>query len=241
MLDLTIEIRGEDLFCAEAGAAGETTRRGLTDDILKQMRGWAAAYDRAVRSHDAEPLVRIGRPIATLLNQGDSWLDRVLQGTGEIGIEIAVAGTPDERERLLLDVPWELLAPGGPFLAEDEGRLFRVVRRLGRRTAPQPPRFRDLALLFMAADVEGQGALNYEHEEAAILQATRHLDLSVEESGALDFLTVRLAQHSPFEALHLSCHGDLAKKDLGAVARGQPYLALESPEGLMDRPAWAGW
>ncbi|MFO1155982.1 MAG: hypothetical protein U1E43_04045 [Rhodospirillales bacterium] len=37
----------------------------------------------------------------------------------------------------------------------------------------------------MAAHVEGESVLNYEHEEQAILQATQRLDLNlmVEESG----------------------------------------------------------
>lgn len=76
----------------------------------------------------------------------------------------------------------------------------------------------------MAADVEGQGVLNYEHEKAAILQATQRLDLNlmVEESGALDFLGQMLANERP-EALHLSCHG--------TIAEGTPVVILESPAG----------
>src|SRR5438477_2568099 len=78
----------------------------------------------------------------------------------------------------------------------------------------------------MTAKVEGQGVLDYEQEEAGILQATigLPLDLSVEESGAIEFLGERIAQDGPFEALHLSCHGDFVK--------GHPVLALEKPEGV---------
>jgi hypothetical protein len=46
--------------------------------------------------------------MADFLNDGDRWLDRVVDGTGEIALEIGVSGTPKERERVLLDVPWEL-------------------------------------------------------------------------------------------------------------------------------------
>jgi len=46
--------------------------------------------------------------MADFPNDGDRWLDRVVDGTGEIALEIGVSGTPKERERVLLDVPWEL-------------------------------------------------------------------------------------------------------------------------------------
>jgi CHAT domain-containing protein len=77
----------------------------------------------------------------------------------------------------------------------------------------------------MAAEIEGQGILNYEQEEAAILRATKGLDLnlSVEESGTIEFVTQRIARDGPFEALHLSCHGEIEK--------GEPVLALENSEG----------
>jgi hypothetical protein len=181
-----------------------------------------------VRSRAAEPLVEIGRDIADFLNDGDRWLDRVLDDTGEIALEIGVSGTPEERGRILLDVPWELLAPKGTFLAVDNERLFRVARRLGRPQDPAGPAYRDLALLFMAAEVEGQSILNFEQEEAAILEATKSLalNLSVEESGGVEFLGERIAEDGPFQALHLSCHGD--------IVRGAPVLALEKPEGGLD-------
>jgi tetratricopeptide (TPR) repeat protein len=86
-----------------------------------------------------------------------------------------------------------------------------------------------LALLFMAAEVDGQGILSYEQEEAAILQATKGLalNLMVEESGAIEFLGQRIALDGPFEALHLSCHGNIVK--------GEPFICLETAEGSEDR------
>ncbi len=50
--------------------------------------------------------------------------------------------------------------------------------------------------------------------------------MSVEESGAIEFLTQRLSQDGPFETLHLSCHGNIEK--------GEPFICLESPEGAQD-------
>ena len=228
MLSARIELRGEELFCADTGEGGASSVKPLSPETLARLRGWAEDYDKAVRSGAPEPLVAIGRDIAAFLDEGDRWLDRILGGTGEIALEIAVPGRPEERERLLLEVPWELLAPNRIFLAADNERLFRVGRRLGRPGEPAAPTYRDLSLLFMAAEVEGQGILNYEQEEAAILQATRSLplNLSVEESGAVELLGERIAEHGPFEAVQLSCHGD--------IVRGEPVLALEKPEGGLD-------
>ena len=176
--------------------------------------------------------LEIGQNIADLLNTGDAWLDRSLRGTGDIAFEIVVSGTPCVRGRALLDVPWEILAPDGAFLAADPERLYRVDRRLSVAGTPRSPAHRDLALLFMAADVEGESQLNYEHEEQAILEATRRLDLNliVEESGCLEFLEPCLAQERP-EALHLSCHG--------TIHNGDPVLVLETPEGRLGRTTLA--
>ena len=84
-------------------------------------RSWAQRYDAAVRSHTLPPLVEIGRDIAAFLDEGDRWLDRVLAGTGEIGLEVAVPGSPEERERILLDVPWELLRIASATIATGFG------------------------------------------------------------------------------------------------------------------------
>jgi len=229
MLSARIELRGEELFCADTGDGGISTIRRLTPETLARLKGWAEHYDTAVKSGALPPLVDIGQDMAAFLDEGDRWLDQVLGGTiGEIALDIAVPGQPEERERILLDIPWELLTRNGQFLAKDDERLFRVTRRLGGSGTPATPEFRDLSLLFMAAEVEGQGVLNYEQEEAGILQATNGLplNLNVEESGAIEFLGQRIAQEGPFEALHLSCHGDIVK--------GHPVLALEKPEGGLD-------
>ncbi|MBV8401450.1 MAG: hypothetical protein JOZ17_22400, partial [Acetobacteraceae bacterium] len=173
MLRARVEIRGEDLFCSDTQSGGLSSRTALSEETLSALREWASRYDKAVRSGDPDPLAAIGNEIAALLNQGDRWLDRVLDGTGEIDFEIAVPARPDDRERVLLDVPWEVLATDSLFLAADEQRLFRVSRRLGNAAEPAAPAFRDVALLFMAAEVEGQSVLNHEHEESAILDATK--------------------------------------------------------------------
>ncbi|MGE0680185.1 MAG: CHAT domain-containing protein [Candidatus Binatia bacterium] len=141
---------------------------------------------------------------------------------------IAVDDPASEAAAALLDVPWELLAHESDFLAADPHQTFTISRSIGRRT-PTPPgaaAYRDLAVMFMAASPEGQQELNFEEEEAAILAATAALpvQLVVEESGCLDFLSDRLALEESFEAVHFSCHGDLNHEH-------GPVLALETPEG----------
>src|SRR5580692_4723416 len=103
MLSARIELRGEELFCADTGEGGISTVRQLTPETLARLRGWAERYDAAVRSGALPPLVDIGQDMAAFLDEGDRWLDRVLSGTiGEIALDIAVPGQPEERERLLL-------------------------------------------------------------------------------------------------------------------------------------------
>jgi hypothetical protein len=129
----------------------------------------------------------------------------------------------------LLEAPWELLARADGPLALDAVQLFTVVRRVGERREPLAARHADLQLMFMAAAPQGQQELDFEAEEAAILEATRRLPLRlvVEETGNRGFLGERLnSDEGPFEALHLSCHVD---------ARAGPVLLLESAEGEPDK------
>jgi hypothetical protein len=86
--------------------------------------------------------------------------------------------------------------------------------------------------MFMAAAPQGQVDLDFEREEATVLAAMRgdgRVHVIVEETGSLEFLRGRLAsEEGPFEAVHLSCHGDIDK------SRG-PVLLLETAEGGADR------
>ena len=126
-----------------------------------------------------------------------------------------------------------MTGPGGAHLGLDDSQPFVVCRRLGKAEEPVPPVHRDFALMFMAAEPEGTSELDYEVEESGILTATERLPvrLQVEESGALAFLGERLAADGPFEALHLSCHGQIGEQG--------PYLALETETGALH-PATAG-
>ncbi len=223
-----VSIVGSDILCGRGAVrGGEEARIALTGETLGRLTGWAERYGRIVRTGDPSPLLALGLEIFAWLDQG-GWASRWVREPGDRVLEVAVDDPGTEAAAALLDLPWETLAREGDLLAADPGQTFVVFRSIGRRAdaVPAQPEHRDLETLFMAAAPRGQRELDYEAEEAAILDATARLPmrLSVEESGCADFLKDRLAQDGPFEAVHLSCHGD--------ILRGTgPVLALETPEG----------
>ena len=176
---------------------------------------------------DAADLIGLGREMLQLLDES-GWASRWLRGAGDRELEVAVEETESHPTRALLDLPWEVLANREGFLANDHVQRFVVFRSIGRSEGQKPmaPRHRDLAVMFMAAAPRGQQELDFEAEEAGILEATARLpvQLVVEESGCPDFLKDRLSQEGPFEAVHVSCHGTI-EEGVG------PVLALETPEG----------
>lgn len=220
-------ILGTDLVCKLDQAPN--ARLPLTKQALGKLHGWSWQYGQAVEHDDPGTLVAVGREMFDWLNT-DGWATRWLRGTGVRVLDIAVDSDTAETSRSVLDLPWELLADRQGFLAADTTQPFVVVRSLGRAADDQPaqPAYRDLAVMFMAASPEGQQAIEFEAEEAAILAATERLAVQVvpEESGCPEFLKDQLAREGPFEAVHVSCHGGI----LGGV----PQLALETPEGELE-------
>jgi tetratricopeptide (TPR) repeat protein len=230
-----ISIIGSDIFCEEVGGvSGATVRIPLTGATITQWQQWTAEYRQAVRTNDLPAIFALGKRIFAWLDEAQ-WATAWAMGTGPRLVEIAVNEVESPAARALLDLPWEIMAQEQDFLAGDPAQPFVVYRSIGktRTGAPAQPAHRDLAALFMAASPTGQQELDYEAEEAAILQATEHLpmQLVVEESGCAAFCKERLAQDGPFEVVHLSCHGDLLRD-------GEPVLALETPEGelALTRP-----
>ncbi|MEM8625458.1 MAG: AAA family ATPase, partial [Pseudomonadota bacterium] len=239
-----VRFRVEGGGWVEAGVpvAPERDGSGAPWDVGAALRDWAERYGKAVEVSSEAALRVIG---AEMLD----WIDRGSALTGwlagqERALEIRVdPATSDPLKEALLAAPWELLCRNNLFLAE-ESTLFTVARRCSAGTTPAAPCYGDLALMFMAASVEGTSELDYEAEEAAILQATRAEDgrslahVQVEESGVLDFLRERMRLDGPFEALHVSCHGDIrAPEDGGDPV---PVLMLEGPAGGGDEvaPEW---
>jgi hypothetical protein len=196
------------------------------------LSDWAERYRQAVSASAEAEVFRIGEEMFGWLDQGGG-LTGWLEGADRVLEVRAGAGPAGGLAEALLAAPWEALVAGGRFLAS-EPRLFTVLRRCGGDGEPVKPAHADLALMFMAASPAGQHVLDYEREEAAILEATTATKdrpplahVEVEESGALEFLAERLRLDGPFEALHLSCHGDI-------VEREGPVLLLERAEGGAD-------
>ncbi|BBK40815.1 hypothetical protein STVA_08350 [Allostella vacuolata] len=236
-----IELIGFDIRCRAPGLAGAAETRFATagdHTVLPMLQGWSARYDGASARDDAGELLAIGQEMFAWLDEA-GWATAWASAPGDRELEIRVPGTDgDAAEAALLDAPWELLAKGDQRLAGDPLRLFVVARRIGPAGALVEAPFQDVRLMFMASAPEGLVELEFEAEEAAILEATsrggaRRVDVVVEETGALEFLAERLASdEGPFEALHLSCHGGIHPKH-------GPILYLETPEGNAD-PVTAG-
>jgi hypothetical protein len=228
-----IELAGERLDCSIEGREQEAKPRLLFEAVAKRLAAWARRYDAVAARDCDEELAAIGREMFACLDEV-GWASAWANGPGDRELEIRVRGRDDAREVALLDAPWELLAWENGPLALDELRLFSVTRRIGAPTPVWVPRHSDLQLMFMAAAPEGHSELDFEREEAAILEATQgdaQVRVVVEETGVLKFLKVRLASNEgPCEVVHLLCHGDI-------VEERRPVLMLETPEGDVDPAA----
>jgi tetratricopeptide (TPR) repeat protein len=217
---------GNDLFCRSQGKVPEL--RVPAKEAADQCCNWAARYDQAVKHGQAEVLYALGQEMFQILNR-NGWAEAWLKGTGPCILEIQAEDLTGEFVAPLLNAPWELLTNGAAYLVDNVLQPFSVFRRIGQPAAsPLPPAFANISLLFMAAAPEGQHELAFEAEEAGILEVTEGLPLllSVEESGSLVELKRRISKDGPFEALHLSCHGDIDKD-------GHAVLALENDVGEM--------
>lgn len=208
------------------------------DDVtaISTLNRWIAKYERAVQSNMEPVLLDIGAEMFEWIDQDgalSAW-----KGASERVLNIVAHG--DQEGGLadaLLAAPWELLSMGETFLAAEQ-EPFVVVRSCVPPSENLLPQHRDLALLFMAAAPEGNDLLDFEQEEASILAATTpkfggkpRADVQVEESGTLAFLAERLTFDGPFEALHISCHGNIVT---GEDLKPEPVLLLESAEGDID-------
>jgi CHAT domain len=223
-----IELVGSDIFCSVAG--GVESRFALAE-ALPRLRQWSRRYEAASARDREGDLAAIGQEMFGWLDEA-GWASGWTAGSGDRELEVRVDGAGGADEAALLGAPWELLAGRQGPLAADPLRLFVVARRVGRVEQAPEPQHSDLRLMFMASAPEGQVELDYEGEEAAILEATKddeRVHLIVEETGVLRFLRGRLATaEGSCEALHLSCHGDIDR------TRG-PVLMLETPEGGAER------
>ncbi|MCA9707373.1 MAG: CHAT domain-containing protein [Myxococcales bacterium] len=220
---------GGGVLRLEAGDGRHSRRRPFTAQDQQTLEGLAQQYAREVKLGRPQAMLDIGRGLARWLDGGDGWWTRVVAGaTTRVGLEVELAAEHDAASRSLLHAPWEVLAGDAGFWALDARVRLTPWRRVGAaregsREAPTDP----LTVLFMAASPDGVTELDYEQEEAAVLEATEGLplDLYVEESGTATELgrhLSRLAEQAPVQVVHLSCHG---------TTRPSPSLALEDEVG----------
>ncbi|WP_459867683.1 CHAT domain-containing protein, partial [Endothiovibrio diazotrophicus] len=228
-----IHFRNDELLftCPHTGI---DERRPLDEGDRDRLQGWIddyAAARAAPEEQQTSHLLTLGGALFRWLDGAEGWLRRAKAGVTPPWLVEFECAVRDEAAAPFRDAPWELLADGDGFLAADATLRYTPLRRLGRPAAPLPPSHHRLSLLFMAAapEADGVAVLDFEREEAAILDATGDLglDLTVEESGCLPLLGEAIAREVPAEAplgvLHLSCHGTHAAK---------PALLLEDDEGL---------
>ena len=202
--------------------------------LLTLLESWAGRYAKSVETGDQDRVRDIGREMLQWLNQGSVLSNWLSDSRRELEIALTIG---DENANALLAAPWEVLADENGFLAEDRMKLFLPLRRVAPEATITEPDHSDLSLLFMAAAPEGQHELDYEAEEATILEATRGLrtrqplvHLTVEESGELDVLAEQHAAAGPFDILHLSCHGDIVETE----GEMRHVLLLETEKGGVD-------
>ena len=171
--------------------------------------------------NNMDALRLIGRQLFALLDRHRDLTSRWLNDAGERRLEIHTPAQARTRlQRLLLNLPWEIMACADRFLA-DANISYEVARRIGTPKAEPPhSRYKDMTLAFMAADPELTSGLNYEVEEQSILKATRtasNLNLWVDESGNLDSLTQRIVETGHCDMVHISCHGNYDQRRGGFV------------------------
>ncbi|NES21347.1 MAG: CHAT domain-containing protein, partial [Symploca sp. SIO3E6] len=172
-----------------------------------------------------------GQKLYRWLDSKERWLERLLQPYQRAGVVLAIAATEK-----LAHLPWEVLHDGKGFLV---GRLPGIVPvrwvagATSKLSVAATPENRALNLLFMATSPLGlKSVLDYEKEEARILEATARqpLALTVEESGCLTELGYLVEDYGKeyFDILHLTGHAGFEEGEprfLTETETGEAYLA----------------
>jgi len=159
----------------EYGDRRET--RPLKKDDSGKFDQWIEVYRDALKTNDnAEKLLQTGREIYNWLNGDAGHMDTLLDNVSDnpLIVEFVVTGRRPAPEALqFLEVPWELLADESGHLAADQYLSFCPVRRIGEPEPAELPSEYRLSAVFMAAEPENGGSpLNYEAEEAGMIEAT---------------------------------------------------------------------
>jgi CHAT domain-containing protein/AAA ATPase-like protein len=206
------------------GGPPQTRRldRAAVDELVAMVDRDYSQHAVAQKVFGSPQLRELGARLATFLDGDERWLAPVLEHSTGATLRITAA----ERLRHL---PWELLAADGTHLAVSGSAPLLPVRLIGKKNVPVSPGNRPLRVLFMATSPEGvEPVLNFEGEEAAILDATSRTgtELVVEESGTLDGLRFLSRDYGEgyFDVLHLSGHATIS-------ADGEPTFLVENELG----------
>ncbi|MEG3438473.1 CHAT domain-containing protein [Pannus brasiliensis CCIBt3594] len=168
-----------------------------------------------------------GKSLYDWLDGSDRILDGELNKHRREGIILAISTSQG-----LARLPWELLHDGRNFLIAGMPPIIPVrwVKTEGEKQLHfmNNPVNRALNVLFMASSARDVlPELDFEAEEAKILEATRGkpLSLVVEESGCLAELCewVKAKERDYFDVIHLTGHAELKN--------GKPYFITETEYG----------
>ncbi len=227
----------DDGFSLQLEGEAVRDRRLLDASAIAVLKDFTERYSELLDTANPETdLLALGRELYAWLDGDNGQLQAFLQRAARpLRFEVCTARRePTAAEWTLLRAPWELLADSQSFLAGDVGLGFSPVRRLGRRGDALALSDYRLGLAFMAASPQGIVDLDYEAEEAAIIEVIEagKLDLLVEESGNPQELGERLAEYPPMQVVHLSCHGLNAwRAPESPDDDSRPVLFLETLEG----------
>ena len=178
-------------------------------------------------------MAKIGKRLYAWLDTEDRYLEKNLKDLGDKEIILAIATAKE-----LAHLPWEVLHNGNNFLVEN---LIVPVRwmssvsskkELSIAVLDKEKKNRALQVLFMASSpINVESVLDYEAEEALILEATKVRDprkslaLIVEESGSLSGLgeVINPSEDGTFDILHLTGHA--------TIKNGKPFFITEDEKG----------
>ncbi|MEO0807454.1 MAG: CHAT domain-containing protein, partial [Cyanobacteria bacterium J06643_4] len=202
-------------------------------------------------------LVNFGRTLYGWLDGPEGWLRSQMNEGDDLTIyleldmaaDMAALNADTQRVALgLAHLPWELLHDGDGFVMTRANLDVLPVRQVVKRSgAVANVQNRPLRLLFMATAPEGATGLQYEQEEANILQATKAqnqtLDLVVEESGSLQELKSLVQSYTVnhFDVFHLTGHGFVKDKQPCFVtedAYGEPVYSTAKDLARTFKNRW---
>lgn len=201
-------------------ASQQSSERYLKINEIQQLIEQGEAYYDTTQPD----LERVGKRLFNWLDGEGRWLTRSIQTSQNTGLILAISA-----EERLASLPWEVLHNKEGFIVERSQAPVVPVRLLSS-TLPSSRSLqqRALQILFMATAPEVvQPALDFEQEEASILQFTASLPLTlrVEESGSIHKMAELWRKYpaNHFDIFHLTGHA--------SIHHGQPVFMAETETG----------